>query len=224
MKFLQGIHLGSIMAYYTQRRAHTLLVQPCCATSPRCCGTINTFNGAVFQRAHLLNGASRVTLGEGVNCRQKPQTETLKKKKKRAYSAVKSDGVALTRLSKIKLQDWRAGCCGRRLRWQPTWTVCLRVSPVRTVKGGKAETYGVESKLMLLACVDDADLWLDEKTGRLGEAWITWSTRWPTDDGRSRVPSCTNSELLTHKNKNSQSCWEFNKIDKSLKCKSFWWL
>lgn len=60
------------------------------------------------------------------------------------------------------------------------------------------ETYGVESKLMLLACVDDADLWLEEKTGRLGEAWITWSTRWPTDDGRSRVPSCTNSEFLTN--------------------------
>lgn len=63
------------------------------------------------------------------------------------------------------------------------------------------ETYGVESKLMLLACVDDADLWLEEKTGRLGEACITWSTRWPTDDGRSRVPSCTNSEFLINTDK-----------------------
>lgn len=63
----------------------------------------------------------------------------------------------------------------------------------------KETTYGVESRLMLLACVDDADLWLEEKTGRLGEAWITWSTRWPTDDGRSRVPSWTNSEFLTNK-------------------------
>lgn len=30
-------------------------------------------------------------------------------------------------------------------------------------------TYGVESRLMLLACVDEADLWL-VKAGRLGEA------------------------------------------------------
>lgn len=64
-------------------------------------------------------------------------------------------------------------------------------------------TYGVESKLILFACVDDADLWLEEKTGRLGDAWITWSTRWPTDDGRSRVPSCTNSEFLL----NTQRWW-----------------
>lgn len=74
-------------------------------------------------------------------------------------------------------------------------THCQKRMIVTTFPG---QTYGVESKLMLLACVDDADLWLEEKTGRLGEAWITWSTRWPTDDGRSRVPSCTNSEFLTN--------------------------
>lgn len=67
----------------------------------------------------------------------------------------------------------------------------------------KQMTYGVESRLMLLACVDDADLWLEEKTGRLGEAWITWSTRWPTDDGRSRVPSWTNSEFLTNRRRHT---------------------
>lgn len=70
-------------------------------------------------------------------------------------------------------------------------------------------THGVESRLMLLACVDDADLWFEEKTGRLGEAWITWSTRWPTEDGRSRVPSCTNSEFLirTHKDTSYLRTW-----------------
>lgn len=67
----------------------------------------------------------------------------------------------------------------------------------------KETTYGVESRLMLLACVDDADLWLEEKTGRLGEAWITWSTRWPTDDGRSLVPSWTNSEFLTNRRRHT---------------------
>lgn len=79
------------------------------------------------------------------------------------------------------------------------------------------DTYGVESKLMLLACVEDADLWLEEKTGRLGEAWITWSTRWPTDDGRIRVPSCTNREFLMNAQRNSlrgqvvsqMSCFSF---------------
>lgn len=39
-----------------------------------------------------------------------------------------------------------------------------------SVHGRSGEgTYGVESRLMLLACVDGADLWL-VKAGRLGEA------------------------------------------------------
>lgn len=68
-----------------------------------------------------------------------------------------------------------------------------RVYYAHGVEGWRG-AYGVESKLMLLAWVEEADLWL-EKTWP-GEAWMMWSTRCPTEDGRIRVPSCANMEFL----------------------------
>lgn len=46
---------------------------------------------------------------------------------------------------------------------------------------------------MLLACVDDADLWFVNAWHT--ESSITWSTRCPMEDGRTRVPSAANMEL-----------------------------
>lgn len=58
-------------------------------------------------------------------------------------------------------------------------------------------SYGEDSRTMLLACVEDGDLWFTNTS--LGEVWTTWSTRWPTEDGRNRVPSCVNAEFRLYK-------------------------
>lgn len=68
-------------------------------------------------------------------------------------------------------------------------------------------TYGVESRLMLLACVDDADLWFVKAWHTESSRSITWSTRCPMEDGRTRVPSAANMELqVTGENRNAQVC------------------
>ena len=46
---------------------------------------------------------------------------------------------------------------------------------------------------MLLACVEDGEWWFPKAS--LGEVWTMWPTRWPTEDGRSRVPSWVNAEF-----------------------------
>lgn len=65
----------------------------------------------------------------------------------------------------------------------------------KTEKG----SYGDDSRTMLLACVDDGDLWFTKSS--LGDVWTTWSTKWPTEDGRTRVPSCANAEFRLNKEK-----------------------
>lgn len=54
-------------------------------------------------------------------------------------------------------------------------------------------TYGDDSNMMLLAWVEDGDLWFTNTS--LGEVWTTWSTKCPTDEGRNRAPSWVKAEL-----------------------------
>ncbi len=72
----------------------------------------------------------------------------------------------------------------------------------------KFKTHGVESRLMLLACVEDADLWLVNVWH--GESSITWSTRWPMEEGLTRAPSVVNTELLLSKERNEKHKWSAN--------------
>lgn len=73
-------------------------------------------------------------------------------------------------------------------------------------KQNEKRSYGDDSKTMLLACVEDEDLWFTNTS--LGELRTTWSTKWPTEDGRNRVPFCVNAEfrLYEEEEKLSKKC------------------
>lgn len=64
-------------------------------------------------------------------------------------------------------------------------------------KVNRKRSYDDDSRMMLLACVEDGDLWFPNTS--LGEMWTTWSTKWPTEDGRNRGPSCVNAEFRLYK-------------------------